>query len=414
MSASSAAAHRLASRLDELGRVSDERDRLTRTFLSPAMGEANRLVGSWMKSAGMVVREDETGNLIGRLVSPARRAKTLVLGSHLDTVIGAGRFDGALGVLLPIVALEVLAERGLALPFDVEVVGFSEEEGVRFGGAYLGSKGYVGRLRRVDLAKADREGISVRQAVEARLRGPFESPRPAHRKQDLLGYLEIHIEQGPVLESLDLGLGVVTGIAGQTRVRLRWRGQAGHAGTTPMGLRRDALAGAAELVLAAEALAASKPPLVATVGVMEVRPGAGNVIPGEVVHGLDVRHPRDPARLSALARLESLARAIARRRGLAVDWQVLQENGAVACSRPLSAVLSQSVRTAQGRCPRLASGAGHDGVILAQQTPIAMLFVRCRDGLSHHADEYVTPEDLAAALAVTVDCLLRLGRKVGR
>lgn len=406
------ATHRLVSRLDELGRVSDERDRLSRTFLSPAMGAANRLVGQWMRGANMTVREDEIGNLIGRLESKARRAQTLVLGSHLDTVIGAGRFDGALGVLLPIVALEVLAEQGVSLPFDVEVVGFSEEEGVRFGSAYLGSKGYTGRLRRADLALADRDGITVSQALEARSRCPVEPPRAAHKKGRLLGYLEVHIEQGPALEAVGLGLGVVTAIAGQTRTRVTWRGQAGHAGTTPMSLRRDALAGAAELVLAAERMAAAKPPLVATVGAMEVRPGAGNVIPGEVRHSLDVRHPKDPPRLAALRRLEREARAIALRRGLELDWQLVQDNSSVPCSPELTRLLAQSVRAAQGRCPRLASGAGHDGVIVSALAPIAMLFVRCRDGLSHHPNEYAAAEDLDLALEAVVDFLVRLARRV--
>ena len=405
------AARRLASRLDELGRVSDEPDRLTRTFLSPAMREANRLVGGWMRDAGLAVREDAAGNLIGRLASAAPGAKTLLLGSHLDTVIGAGRFDGALGVLLPIAALEELGSRGTRLPYDIEVLGFSEEEGVRFGGAYLGSKGYTGRLRAVDLALEDGAGVSVRRALEAHHGRPFRFPRPAHRSRDLLGYVEVHIEQGPVLEERGLALGVVSAIAGQSRVKLRWQGRAGHAGTTPMALRRDALAGAAEFVLAAEALARKKPALVATVGALAVEPGAANVIPGEVVHTLDVRDPRDKVRAGALSRLESAAHRIASRRGLALDWRPIQENGAVACAPGLTTLLAQSVRALQGECPRLVSGAGHDAVILSSLAPIAMLFVRCRGGLSHHPEEHASRADLALALAATVDFLERLAQK---
>lgn len=407
----------LVTRLDELGRVSDEPGRLTRTFLSPAMRRANELVGGWMRVAGLAVREDAVGNLVGRLESPRRGAKTLLLGSHLDTVRDAGRFDGALGVLLPIIALEDLHRRGRALPFHVEVLGFSEEEGVRFGSAYLGSKGYAGLLGAADLRLRDGDGVTVRQALEAHASatggvGPFRRPRAAHRSRDLLGYLEVHIEQGPVLEAAGLAVGVVSAIAGQSRVRVAWRGKAGHAGTTPMRLRRDALAGAAELVLAAEELARGRPPLVATVGSLAVAPGAANVIPGEVAHTLDVRHPEDRARSAALALLERQAMRIARRRKLSLDWEVTQDHGAVACSPELTARLAESVRAAQGRCPSLASGAGHDAVILSRLAPIAMLFVRCRDGLSHHPDEHAAPGDLGVALAVTVGFLERLAAEI--
>ncbi len=409
-------ARELVRRLDQLGRVSDEPGRLTRTFLSPAMRRANELVGGWMREAGLAVREDGAGNLIGRLESrPAGRrgTRTLLMGSHLDTVRDAGRFDGALGVLLPIAALAELRRRGVELPFGVEVVGFAEEEGVRFAGAYLGSKGYCGLLRAGDLALCDGDGVTARQAL-AGLHGGAALPRlrAAHRPADLLGYFEVHIEQGPVLEARGLPLGVVTAIAGQSRVRLAWRGRAGHAGTTPMRLRRDALAGAAELVLAAEALARGHKGLVATVGELAVAPGAANVIPGEVVHTLDVRHPEDEVRVGAVAELRAAAAAIARRRRLGLAWQPVQDHGAVACCRELSGLLAESVRGVQGRSLALPSGAGHDAVILSRLTPVAMLFVRCRAGLSHHPDEFAAPDDIAAALAATVDFLTRLAGRV--
>ena len=398
----------LVRRLDELGRVSDEPGRLTRTFLSPAMRRANARVGSWMEGAGLAVREDPYGTLIGRLESARPGARTLLLGSHLDTVRDAGRFDGALGVLLGIAAAETLRAAGIALPYHLEVLGFSEEEGVRFASSYLGSKGYCGRLRAADLARTDSEGISVRQALEA-LRGePLPKPRPAHRPADLLGYLEVHLEQGPVLEAKGLAVGVVSAIAGQTRCRLIWTGKAGHAGTTPMPLRRDALAGAAEFALAVEALARRERPLLATVGALTVEPGAANVIPGRVEHTLDVRHPEDPPRLAALAKLRKEAERIARRRKLVLEWQPTQENGAVPASPALTATLARSVKAVQGRSLALPSGAGHDGVIVSALAPIAMLFVRCRAGLSHHPDEHVAPRDLATALAVTVDFLQRM------
>jgi allantoate deiminase len=398
----------LPSLLAELARITDEPGKLTRTFLSPAMWRANAQVGDWMREAGLIVREDTVGNLIGRLASPDPRAKTLLLGSHLDTVRDAGRFDGPLGVLLPIVALAELRQRKVVLPFHVEVLGFSEEEGVRFASAYLGSKGYSGQLRASDLRPRDSDGVSVGEALAQFNGGKFSLPRAAHRPGDLLGYLEVHIEQGPVLESEELAVGVVSAIAGQTRGRITFRGKAGHAGTTPMILRRDALAGAAEMVLLAETLARRSPPLVATVGILSVLAGAPNVIPGEVTFSLDVRHPRDGVRRAAIRSLLAAASKIAKRRKLTVRWELTQQNGAVAGSRALTERLSQSVRAVQGRSFDLVSGAGHDAVVMSALTPVAMLFVRCRDGLSHHPDEYASPADLALALRVVEDFIERL------
>ena len=406
-------AKRLLSMLDELGRVSDEVGRLTRTFLSPAMRRANALVGEWMREAGLAVREDSVGNLIGRSEGARAGAKTLLLGSHLDTVRDAGRFDGPLGVLLPIVALAELKRRGVALPFAVEVLGFSEEEGVRFASAYLGSEGYTGRLKAKTLALLDGAGVSAGEVLKGFGGGKFSRPKPAHKRGELLGYVEVHIEQGPVLEAKKLAVGVVAAIAGQSRFKLTWTGKAGHAGTTPMNLRRDALAGAAEFALAAEKLALGTDGLVATVGSLTVLPGAANVIPGQVLHTLDVRHARDAARREALFKLGRLAAQIAKRRGLAVAWQRTQDNGAVECSRELTAQLERSVKAVQGTSLSLVSGAGHDGVVMSALTPVAMLFVRCRDGLSHHPDEYASRADLEIALRVMVDFLERMAQQHG-
>ncbi len=394
--------------LDELGQITDEPGKLTRTFLSPAMRRANRQVGQWMRSVGLQVAEDAVGNLRGRLEGRKPGAKTLLLGSHLDTVRDAGRFDGALGVLLPIVALGELRRRGIVLPFGVEVLGFSEEEGVRFSSAYLGSKGYVGQLRASDLKLCDAKGVSIANVLSEYNRGHYALPRAARRSVELLGYVEVHIEQGPVLEAEQLPLGVVSAIAGQSRGRATFRGKAGHAGTTPMLLRRDALAAAAEFVLLVERLARTTPSLVATVGTATVLPGAPNVIPGEVVVSLDVRHPRDGARRKALRTLIAGARKIARSRELVFEWQLTQDNAAATCSEALSRMLETSVRVVQKRSIRLVSGAGHDAVVMSGLTPVAMLFVRCREGLSHHPDEFASPADLDVALRAMVDFLSRL------
>lgn len=431
-----AAVSRLVQMLKELGRVTDEPGRLTRTFLSPGMKRANALVGGWMKQAGLKVRVDAVGNLIGRLeasvgspLAGASRArasvlahKTLLLGSHLDTVRDAGKYDGPLGVLLPIVALAELKRRGVKLPFTVEVIGFAEEEGVRFTKAYLGSKGYCGKLTETDLSLHDADGVSVAEAI-GRWNGlsPSRSKRlgvkalhlkPAHRRGDLLGYVEVHIEQGPVLEMAGLAVGVVSAIAGQSRFKLTWTGRAGHAGTTPMHLRRDALAAAVEFAAGVEAIARRTRGLVATIGAVQVEPGAANVIPGRVTHTLDVRHADDRVRRAALMQIGRLATRIARKRGVACTWQRTQENGAVACSPRLTAALERSVKAVQGRSLSLVSGAGHDGVVMSSLCPVAMLFVRCRAGLSHHPDEYASPRDLGVALEVMVDFLRKLSAEV--
>jgi allantoate deiminase len=408
------AATTLASRLDRLARISDERGVTTRTFLSPAMRRANSLVAGWMRGAGLSARVDIIGNLVGRTQMRAKGARTLLLGSHLDTVRDAGRFDGALGVLLPIAALEVLRGRGHTLPFAVEVLGFSEEEGVRFSSAYLGSKGYAGRLRKSDLRLRDAKGHSVSDALAAHNGRRIKLPVAAHSRDELIGYLEVHIEQGPVLETRGLAAGVVPAIAGQTRARIAFKGSAGHAGTTPMALRRDALAGAAEFILEVEAFAASRPPLVATVGQVSAHPGAANVIAGAAELSLDVRHPVDSRRRAAFAHLRKAGRRVAKRRGLGFSIEVTQDNGAVTCSRELTALLARSVRARQGKSLAIPSGAGHDAVILSTLTPVAMLFVRCRRGLSHHPDEYVQPRDLGLALGIVVDFLTRLASKAQR
>jgi allantoate deiminase len=401
----------LARRIDALARVSDERGATTRTFMSPGMARANALVGGWMRKAGLAVRVDAVGNLVGRTREPKQGGRTLILGSHLDTVRDAGRFDGALGVLLPLAVIDVLRARGAALPFAVEVVGFSEEEGVRFSSSYLGSKGYTGRLTRADLRLRDSRGLTLGQVLAGPGRGRFSMPKAAHSPAELIGYLEVHIEQGPVLESKGLGVGVVSAIAGQTRARIAFEGRAGHAGTTPMALRADALAGAAEFIVAVERFARARPPLVATVGRISAHPGASNVIAGSAELSLDVRHPSDSRRRAALRALRQAGRGIAGRRGLAFSAEVTQDNDSVACSPELTSLLAASVRRCQGSSVALASGAGHDAVVVSRLAPVAMLFVRCRKGLSHHPDEFVAQRDLRSALGIVVDFLCRVASR---
>lgn len=401
-------------RIAALAKITDEPGGITRTFASPGMQRANGLVAEWMREAGMVTRLDAMGNLIGRLDSPAPRARTLLLGSHLDTVRDAGRFDGPLGVLLGIAAAAHCNRQTIRPGFAVEVVGFCDEEGVRYQTTYLGSKAMAGGLEPRDFQRQDAAGVRLAEALKA-LGGSAGRWKTARRDpRALLGYVEAHIEQGPVLEKNHLAVGVVTGIAGQTRARVVFTGQAGHAGTVPMNLRRDALCAAAEWVLAVEQAARAVTGLVATTGQITALPGASNVIPGEARLTLDVRHAEDRIRNTAQKKLEGLARAIARRRKIRVQIERVHTAAAAACCPDLSARLGRAVARHQRKVLPLPSGAGHDAAMLARITPVAMLFIRCRGGISHHPDESVRTADVRVALAVLNDFIAGLAKDYER
>ncbi len=389
-------------RCDRLVAHSETAEHLTRTFLSPPMRAVHHDLRNWMEAAGLCAHLDGVGNLVGRYDALRDDAPVLVLGSHLDTVKNAGRYDGMLGVLLGLAAIEAL--EGRRLPFALELVGFSEEEGVRFGVPFIGSKGYLGRLDEGMHELLDAQGTSVQGAI----RHFGLEPAPGAPPKNALGFLEVHIEQGPVLETLRQPLGVVTAIQGSSRAEVTFTGRAGHAGTTPMEARWDALAGAAELVLEAETLARSLPGLVATVGRLAVKPGAVNVIPGEATLSLDMRHAEDRLRLEALSALRAKARAAAEKRGLGLAWSDLLEQPSVKMDAELTSLLLQA---AGPTTPTLASGAGHDAMILASALPAAMLFVRSPGGLSHHPDESVLEEDVAAALGAVLRFLERLATR---
>ena len=374
-------------RCDDLGAISEERGQLTRTFASPAMRRANKLVGLWMRAAGMQVREDAAFNLLGRWESKKRGAKTLLLGSHLDTVRNAGKYDGPLGVLAAIAAVQLLRERGVELPFHVEVVGFSDEEGVRYHTTYLGSRALAGTLTAAELAH-----VAEKQIIKAR-----------RRRGEFLGYAEVHIEQGPVLEEKNLPVAVVTAIAGQSRLQVEFHGMAGHAGTVPMNSRRDALAGAAEFVLAAESIAANSAGTVATVGKLSVAHGASNVIPGHALLTLDVRDQKDSRRLALVNQLHAKAKAIAKLRGLKLTWTPVQQAAAVPCDKSLTQIFSKCIAQYGLEVLKLPSGAGHDAVAISEICPVAMLFVRCKGGISHNPAESVKTADVAPAIGVLAD-----------
>ena len=391
-------AHIVMQRIEALAKISEEPNRLTRVYGSDAMRRANELVASWIREAGMTVRTDAIGNLIGTYPAAKPKAKTFLLGSHLDTVRDAGKFDGPLGVLIAIACVQQLHNNGIKLPFAIEVVGFSDEEGVRFQSTYLGSKVLAGTFDAKSLNRTDANGVTLAQAI--RDFGGNPTQLKAAKMKSILGYAEVHIEQGPVLERKNLAVGVVTAISGQTRIRVQFSGRAGHAGTTPMNLRQDALCAAAEFISHTEGLGRKTGELVATVGQINAQPGACNVIPGEVTLTVDLRHAFDSVRKRAAISLRRNAAAICKRRKIKVDWKIVHEANAVACSKHLSKLLTKAVEQHQKTTISLPSGAGHDAAAIAAIAPVTMLFVRCKGGISHHPDEAVKTADVRTAINV--------------
>ncbi len=385
-------------RCDLLSACSEETGQITRPFASDAMRRAHALVGLWMGDAGMSVCRDQVGNLRGRYEGLGEA--TLLLGSHLDSVRNAGRYDGPLGVMVALAAVERLHRAQRRLPFGIEVLAFADEEGMRFGSTYLGSRAVAGTLEPHDLERRDADGITVADAVQwfggqadRITEDRWSGPKP-------VGYVEVHIEQGPVLEASGLPVGVVTAIAGQNRFSISFHGEAGHAGTVPMDRRRDALVVAAMFVIAVEQEARAREGLVATVGKLEVEPGAANVIPGRVDLSLDVRHADDSVRLEACRRMLSDAHGLADNRGVGVEVRPLSENAAVPCAPRLVSLLTRAVENCGQVAIQIPSGAGHDGVAMSSLTDVGMLFVRCKGGVSHHPAESAAIQDVAVAIDV--------------
>ncbi|MGH2937191.1 MAG: allantoate amidohydrolase [Solirubrobacterales bacterium] len=408
-----AAAERVVQRAAQLAAYSEEPDRLTRRFATPALVEVGALVRRWMEEAGMTTTLDAVGNVRGRIEGPFTSAPTLLIGSHLDTVRDAGRWDGVLGVLVGLAVAEAFhTDRG-GPPIGLEVIGFADEEGVRYGIPYLGSSALAGTFDPAWLEYRDGEGIAMADAIRAAGGDPTAIATARRDPADLLGYVEVHLEQGPILEAEGLPLGVVTGIVGQSRARLTILGEAGHAGTVPQALRRDALCAAAEIVLVAESLAWRTPGLVATVGEIAVEPGVGNAIPGRAVIALDVRHEDETVRDGVVTELRDRAEGISATRGVSLGWETLTDQAAVACDAHLTAALEQAVAAGGATAPRLASGAGHDGAVLSRSFPIAMLFVRHPGGLSHRPDEAADAADIAAAIDAVSRVVELLAAEVG-
>ena len=392
-----------------LAAYSDEPGFTTRTFLSDSMRKVHGMMGVWMTAAGMDVRVDPAGNLRGVYAGASTDARRLLVGSHLDTVPHAGAFDGVLGVVMGVSLVESL--HGRRLPYGIEVIGFSDEEGVRFGVPFIGSRALVGELDASLLAVQDPDGVSVAQAIR---NFKLDPSRMADARADAnpLGYLEFHIEQGPLLESADCPVAVVDRISGRTATDVTFVGAAGHAGTTPMSGRRDAVAGAAEWMGCVEALARGTKGLRATNGRIDAEPGAANVIAGHCRVTLDVRHADDTVRAAAVERLRLEAEEIGARRRLQIEWAPRLDQSAAAMDPQLVAVLARALEAAGAPMTVMSSGAGHDAMVLAAYMPAAMLFIRTPGGISHHPDESVNEGDVAFALATGMNFLNELAASI--
>jgi allantoate deiminase len=387
-------------RCDALARHSELPGGLTRVFLSREQAAANELVLGWMREAGMSARLDAIGNVVGRYEGAKPGLPCLLLGSHLDTVRDAGKYDGMLGVIAAIECVHDLHAAGRRLPFAVEVIGFADEEGVRFSTTLIGSRTVAGGFRPETLDAVDKDGISLRDALRGFGLDPARVAEAARRPAEVLAYAELHIEQGPVLEAEELPVGVVTAINGATRYALEIEGLAGHAGTVPMRLRQDALAAAAECVLALEKRCGSEPDLVGTVGKLETLPGAINVIPGRVRFTFDLRAPSDARRNAAVKDVLADMERVCARRHVAFRPNKLHDERVAACAPRLMEQIGAAI-AAEGLAVRnLPSGAGHDGMALTGLCDIGMLFVRCKGGISHNPAESITAEDAATGTRV--------------
>ena len=397
---------RAQTMIDALGVISSDPARLVRLFLTPEHRRAADLVAGWMREAKLDVTEDALGTVRGHLAGAG--SKRLLIGSHIDTVIDAGRFDGTFGVVAGILAAQHIARSGKPLPFSIDVLAFGDEEGSRFSTTLSSSAAVAGIFDAARCAQIGVDDITLGDAVRAYGKNPDEIAAAAYLQREVAAYVEIHIEQGPVLEAGDQPLGVVTAIAGQTYFTVELTGEAGHAGTVPMRLRRDALAGASEMVLFAERVARDyHGEVVATVGRMTVTPNAANVIPANVTFTLDLRTTSDETRIEIADRFCAQAREVAERRHLGLAITQTRDTPTTPCDIRLQDGFAEATEALGFKAPRLPSGAGHDGQAMSKLCPIGMLFVRCRGGISHNPTEYASPQDMGIAVAALIEFILR-------
>ncbi|HLG41158.1 MAG TPA: allantoate amidohydrolase [Chitinophagaceae bacterium] len=402
-------AEKILERINELASISEEEKCITRTYGTRAFIEGRNKVEQWMKKSGLKTRIDTIGNVRGRLESKDSNAKTFVIASHIDTVVNAGKFDGPLGVLMGLDILEQLIKAKTQLPFHIELIAFCDEEGCRFHTTYLVSKAVAGSFDKTLLDAKDTAGISLAETIVQNGGDVNKLSKDAIAKNDWLGYFEIHIEQGPVLYEKDTPVGIVTAIAGQCRAGMVFNGEAGHAGTVPMDMRKDALACAAEFIQEAERLGkANKQEIVATVGKLNIINSASNVIPGEVICSLDLRSADQTKLSSSYEAIKKIAEAICKKRNIVLEWNLVQQTKPVVCDNKMNEFLKQSIAGTGFETIELVSGAGHDAVPVSEVSPVAMLFVRCFKGISHNPLEDVELKDIAAAIKVSDNFIQQL------
>ena len=380
---------------------------VTRLCASQEHGQANDKLRQWMLAAGMQVRMDNAANLIGRYPSKTPNAKTLIFGSHQDTVPNGGKYDGILGVIAPLALVHYFKHSNTEFPFNIDVIAFSDEEGTRFQSTLLGSKAISGTFDPSMLSATDAQGFAMREALEQFGCQPELIEKDAYNSDEVLGFVELHIEQGPQLEQAGLPVGIVSAITGIERHTLSIRGKAGHAGTVPMNMRQDALVGAAQVIHRFDQLCKGKDDLVGVVGKIENFPNGVNVIPQQTEITIELRSPNDKSRLAAREVLLADIEQLMAQYNLSYEHKLSYEQAAVTCSETLSSMLAQATSSAGIEPMHLFSGAGHDGLAVTHLTDIAMLFMRCKNGVSHHPDEAITQADLLSALEVLQQfCLL--------
>jgi len=402
-------AENIEKRINELALFSDDSEYISRVFGTEGFTKCRDKIESWMREAGLQTYSDNMGNVRGKLLSEKKDAKTFVIGSHYDTVINAGKYDGVLGVLAGLDIMEKLIEEKIQIPFNIELIAFSDAEGVRFNNSFLGSKTVAGNFTTSLLERKDDKGNTLEQVLQNLEYDSAKLLKDAIPAKKWIGYYEIHIEQGPVLYKNNIAAGIVTSISGQKRVSIEFTGIAGHAGTMPMKMRADALCAAAEFILAVEKLASSKKSnLIATVGKLGIQHPAGNVIPAKVLCSLDFRSTNKKKLSKAYEDLNELCEEICNKRKIYFEWKLIQETNPVTCDDRLNKFLKKSIKEIKSEVIEIESGAGHDAIVIAQVAPVSMLFVRCFKGISHNPLEKVEIKDIASVLEISDNFIKQL------
>lgn len=394
-------AAKVQQRIDEISLYSDDPRWLSRTFGSKALTECGQKIASWMQESGLDMRIDNIGNVRGKLVSANPEAKTFVIGSHFDTTINAGKYDGILGIIMGLDIIENIRERNISLPFHIEIIAFAEESGIRFHTGYLGSKVISGAFKNKLLVIEDDHGNQLSQVLQSLNYDTGRLKEDAIAKEDWLGYFEIHIEQGPILFEKNIPVGVVNNIIGQKKIEITFTGESGHAGTVPMNLRRDALCAAAKFILAVEKFASKeKRKILATVGKLEVKGAASNIIPSSVNCSLDLRSEDAQLLSDAYEYLFSICEKYCDKRNIYFEWKLLHETDPVACNKKFRKLLANSISEKNIEVINLDSGPVHDAAIISQIAPVIMLFIKCVKGTERHPLENVSDYDIATALDI--------------